>query len=324
MKRELLLLRHGKSDWSKNVADMQRPLTVRGKRAAQRIGTWLAQQRLIPDLIVTSPALRAMETTQKTVMAMELDVRTIVSDKRTYEADQTTLLTVLQNCPAEAKRILLVGHNPGLDRLLIYLADDRLPTTADGKLMTTAALVRLQMPEDWSALPQACAKLLELMRPTSLPQKFPFPLYDPIEFRDRPAYYYRQSSVIPYRLTNGQPEILLITSSKAKRWLIPKGIITPGLSAPESARKEAYQKVGVEGDTEDCPIGVYAYKKWGGTCHVHVYPMQVTRVLPDFKWPENYRRRSWMTPEAAVKNVKSKGLQTIIEQFIKSCQGEKS
>jgi phosphohistidine phosphatase len=65
MTRELLLLRHGKSDWSTGVDDYHRPLKDRGKRDAQRIGVWLAQQKMIPDLIVTSSAERALVTAQK-------------------------------------------------------------------------------------------------------------------------------------------------------------------------------------------------------------------------------------------------------------------
>ena len=59
MTRELLLFRHGKSDWSTGVDDYHRPLKDRGKRGAQRIGVWLAQQKMIPDLIVTSPPYAA-------------------------------------------------------------------------------------------------------------------------------------------------------------------------------------------------------------------------------------------------------------------------
>lgn len=64
MKYELLLLRHGKSDWSTGDDDFHRPLKDRGKHAAQRIGVWLAQQKRIPDIIISSPAERALNSAQ--------------------------------------------------------------------------------------------------------------------------------------------------------------------------------------------------------------------------------------------------------------------
>jgi len=69
MKNKLLLLRHGKSDWSTNDDDMYRPIKDRGKRGAQRIGVWLAQKNLIPDKVISSPAERTRVTAQKTLKA---------------------------------------------------------------------------------------------------------------------------------------------------------------------------------------------------------------------------------------------------------------
>jgi len=70
MSRELLLLRHGKSDWNSGVTDFRRPLKDRGKRGAQRMGTWLWQQDLRPDLILSSPAERALTTAHKCCKSM--------------------------------------------------------------------------------------------------------------------------------------------------------------------------------------------------------------------------------------------------------------
>ncbi|MES9976090.1 MAG: histidine phosphatase family protein, partial [Candidatus Thiodiazotropha sp.] len=69
MTRELMLLRHGKSDWSQQLEDFKRPLKDRGKRGAQRMGVWLLQQQLQPDYVISSPAERAIVTAQKTVKA---------------------------------------------------------------------------------------------------------------------------------------------------------------------------------------------------------------------------------------------------------------
>ncbi|HBJ28222.1 histidine phosphatase family protein, partial [Cobetia sp.] len=72
MRRELLLMRHGKSDWSVAADDFHRPLKERGKRGAQRMGAWLAQEALVPDAILSSPALRARATAEKCVKSMGL------------------------------------------------------------------------------------------------------------------------------------------------------------------------------------------------------------------------------------------------------------
>ena len=65
MTRELLILRHGKSDWEAGTDDFHRPLKDRGKRGAQRVGVWLLQQGLLPDHVVSSPAERAIVTAEK-------------------------------------------------------------------------------------------------------------------------------------------------------------------------------------------------------------------------------------------------------------------
>ena len=70
MTRELMLLRHAKSDWTTDVDDIDRPITDPGKRGVQRLGVWLAQQSLQPDFVISSPAERAWITTEKTIKAM--------------------------------------------------------------------------------------------------------------------------------------------------------------------------------------------------------------------------------------------------------------
>ena len=281
MTRELLLLRHGKSDWSVGVDDFYRPLKDRGKRAAQRVGVWLAQQNLVPDVIVSSPAERALVTAEKACKAMGNGAQDIQKDERIYEAGLGDLLKVLADCPADAGRVMLVGHNPGLEELLEWLVIDSVPVPEDGKLLPTATLARLQMPADWGALIAGCAQLHSITRPGLLPKKFPYPGPDGEEERDRPAYYYTQSSVIPYRIRDGKPEILVIASSKQHHLVVPKGIKDPGLSPRESAAKEAWEEAGIEGEIAETALGSYSCEKWGATCTVAVYAMKVTRVIAE-------------------------------------------
>jgi phosphohistidine phosphatase len=315
MTRELLLLRHGKSDWSTGVDDYHRPLNDRGKRGAQRIGVWLAQQQMVPDLIVTSPAERALVTAQKACKAMGHGDQCVRTDKRIYAAGLDDLLEVLGDCPQDAGRVMLVGHNPGMEELLVWLAGDAVAMPEDGKLLPTATLARLLVPADWQALTAGCARLDSITRPNTLPEKFPYPGPDGKERRDRPAYYYTQSSVIPYRLRDGKPEILVIASSKKHHLVVPKGIKDPGLSPQESAAKEALEEAGVEGEVADSPLGSYVYEKWGATCTVTVYPMKVTRLVPEDEWEERHRGRQWVSPEKAARELKQKELRSLVKKL---------
>ena len=170
MSRELWLLRHGKSNRNLAVDDFDRPLKKRGKRAAQSIGAWLQQQRLIPDWIVSSPAKRAISTAKIVQKAIAEDGLDIMQDKRLYQEGFERLKTVLAECPPETRRVLLVGHNPELEDLLVNLAGSaNLPDT--DKLLPTAALARLVMPEDWTHLDAGCAKLLLITCAKSLPDE---------------------------------------------------------------------------------------------------------------------------------------------------------
>jgi phosphohistidine phosphatase len=289
MPRELLLLRHGKSDWGVSSDDFHRPLQLQGKRSAQRAGSWLMRRGLVPDHVVSSPAERASATAAKACKVMAISTRAIHLDERVYEADLEGLRGVLADCPRQARRVLLVGHNPGLEKLLAFLLPGKIPPAKDGKILPTATLARLDMPDDWSRLTAGCAGLAGIPRPAALPRKFPYPAPNGSERRRRPAYYYNQSAVIPFRLHKGEPEILVIYSSNRKHWIVPKGIMDPGLTARESAAKEAWEEAGVEGRVYDGSLGAYTCKKWGADCRVEVFAMEVTHLVPEKKWAESHR-----------------------------------
>ena len=169
MSRELWLLRHGKADRNIAMEDFDRPLKKRGKRAAESLGEWLHQQRLKPDWIASSPAKRALSTAKIVQKALSEEGLGIMQDKRLYQEGFERLKWVLAECPSEARRVLLVGHNPELEDLLINLVGaDNLPDI--DKLMPTAALARLIMPDDWTHLEAGCAKFLSITNPKSLPE----------------------------------------------------------------------------------------------------------------------------------------------------------
>jgi 8-oxo-dGTP pyrophosphatase MutT (NUDIX family) len=129
-------------------------------------------------------------------------------------------------------------------------------------------------------------------------------------------WMYNQSGVIPIRFRNGILEILLITSRRKKHWVIPKGIIEGDLSSQESALQEAYEEAGIRGTIERAFLGKYQYNKWGGTCTVEVFLMQVEEELET--WPEDYfRERKWLDLESAQALVDNPDLKKLIAEVPK-------
>lgn len=117
-----------------------------------------------------------------------------------------------------------------------------------------------------------------------------------------PDHFYQQSGLIPLRVRDGEVEILLVTSSSGKRWIIPKGVVELDLSPADSAVKEAYEEAGVTGTVVAEAVGEYSYEKWGGVCTVTVFAYLVEKELKH--WPEEgMRDRKWFTPAKAAKEL---------------------
>ena len=115
-------------------------------------------------------------------------------------------------------------------------------------------------------------------------------------------FNFDQSGVVPYRNKNGNLEVLLITSKKKKKWIIPKGYVEFNLTAFESAKKEAYEEAGILGTNETYELGSFADHKPIGTRHIQVFSMEVVKILDDY--PEKQiRERKWFTLEDATKNI---------------------
>jgi len=124
-------------------------------------------------------------------------------------------------------------------------------------------------------------------------------------------WLYHQSAVIPFQRINESVEILLITSSKGKRWLIPKGIIESDMSPQDSAANEAFEEAGIAGVVYPDMLGSYTYEKWGGLCSVEVYLMHVETILA--KWlEEGFRQRLWVPVQCAGEWIENRDLLHII------------
>lgn len=294
MPSELLLMRHGKAAEAMGGNDFERPLKDSGKRKAQRIGVWLQENELVPDYVMTSAAPRARVTAEKCCKAMGLGANGLVVLPALYLASAAQLLALLRGVPDRVRRVLLVGHNPGLSELV-----NRLDKTAAPTPLKPASLAHLRINAAWHALAPGQGSLQTLMHASELPSDFPFPGPHGTERRPRPAYYYTQSAVVPYRRMASGLQILVVQSSKQSHWVLPKGIADPGLSLTASAAREALEEAGIEGKVHDIALGDYQVEKWGARCTVTAYPMAVRRELTIEEWEESHRGRRWVTPAHA-------------------------
>lgn len=169
MKRELLILRHAKSAWNTDApTDFERPLAKRGRQAAPRVGRFLKSKGLVPDYVVSSPAERAKQTVMAVCAQMGIDSTGIHWDDRIYGGWTSVLMDVLRDTPPEAHRVMIAGHNPGLENLVAHLSDKKVPWPHDGKLMPTAAVAHLEIEPEWSRLGQGSGRLISITRSRSL------------------------------------------------------------------------------------------------------------------------------------------------------------
>jgi phosphohistidine phosphatase len=162
--KTLLILRHAKSSWKDDdTQDHDRPLNKRGKRDAPRMGQLLQEQRLCPDLILSSTAKRARKTASKT--ARQCEYQGIIElDGTLYLAAPDAYVAALRKVDDQLQCVMVVGHNPGLEQWLAMLTGHavHLPTA-------TLAHVELEL-TSWQELnSQTHARLVALWNPGELP-----------------------------------------------------------------------------------------------------------------------------------------------------------
>lgn len=160
--KTLLLLRHAKSSRKDDgVRDFDRPLNQRGLKTAPSIGRLIRKRKLQPDLVLSSPAERARQTTQLVIEAAGLKTE-LRYDERIYEASVARLLGVVSQLDDEAGMVILVGHNPGLEELLEML-------TGEAHNLPTAALACIELNiEKWNKVRAGGGQLHWLVKPKEL------------------------------------------------------------------------------------------------------------------------------------------------------------
>lgn len=142
--KTLLILRHAKSSWSNmRLSDHDRPLNDRGRRDAPRMGQLLLDEDLVPDLIITSSAERALTTAELVALECGFEAE-LLATRDLYHAGPEEYLDVLREQGGLAQMVMVVGHNPGIEELVDVL-------TGEDERMVTAALAQVSLPIDaWS------------------------------------------------------------------------------------------------------------------------------------------------------------------------------
>ncbi len=167
--RQIFLLRHAKSSWDDpTLDDFDRPLNQRGRKNAARMGKYLTEAAIRPSLILCSSARRTQETYDIIVSKLK-DVPTVV-ERRLYEATSGQILALLRQMDDLVPSVLVIGHNPGLESLALFLAMGRGPLLdrlADK--YPTGALATLETDiSQWRDLDRASCRLTGFVRPADL------------------------------------------------------------------------------------------------------------------------------------------------------------
>ena len=170
MKR-LTLLRHAKSSWDDPVSrDFDRPLNRRGERAAVTMGRHARERGLHFDHLIASPAVRVVETLEKFAEGFG-ELIDANWDRRIYLASSATLMDVLRDLPDNAGDVLIMGHNPGLEDLILSLVPDGSSSLRDDVEIKfpTASLAIVEIDVDhWDEVDSNKARLISFTRPRDL------------------------------------------------------------------------------------------------------------------------------------------------------------
>lgn len=173
--RQLIMLRHAKSDWPEGP-DFDRPLAKRGRRDAPRIGRWLREHDFVPDVVICSAARRTQETwalVSPELVGPDLagpelaGAPSVRFEPRAYAASALTLRYLVQELPGRYRTALLLAHNPGLAELVASLAggaDDPQP----GVAFPTAAVAVFELAADWASLWPGTARLIAFTTPADI------------------------------------------------------------------------------------------------------------------------------------------------------------
>ena len=143
----LTIIRHAKSDWSTDVDDIVRPLNERGKNAVVLVGNYLHQQKINPDLIISSPATRAFETTKAIAELVKYDLKKVKVEPVVYFGASSAIIDMLKELDNQFNDVFLFGHEPILSSLITHFTKTSL------EKFPTCSVFRIAFKIDnWSAI----------------------------------------------------------------------------------------------------------------------------------------------------------------------------
>jgi phosphohistidine phosphatase len=167
----LTIMRHAKSDWGDaGLPDFDRPLNERGKKAAKRVGRELRRRRIRFDCVLASPAKRVRETLDFLAEGYG-ELPPAQFDERIYEAMPDTLLELVRHISNEVHSPLLVGHNPGLQQLVLNLTSDDgsgYKKTVAAKFPTAVVAVITLPAVRWDEVEPGTGQIRELILPREI------------------------------------------------------------------------------------------------------------------------------------------------------------
>lgn len=170
--RTLLLLRHAKSSWDDPALDdFERPLAPRGREAAPLMASFIASHDLRPDYVVCSSAVRTQATLGLVLPAFAGKPPAVIYDDTLYLASRSALMTRLRRVPAKWRRVMVVGHNPGLHDLALHVvarSDDQLHVALAAKFATAALAVVAFNVATWHDVTAHSGELTHFTTPSRL------------------------------------------------------------------------------------------------------------------------------------------------------------
>jgi len=151
MNRQLFIVRHGKSDWSDpELRDIDRPLKNRGVRNAYTMAEFINEKGLKPELLISSPAARALNTASIFFRVLKMNPDDMTVDEQMYHAGPGEIMEIISGVPDKVQSVMIFGHNPGFTQFANLFLQDRIYN------IPTAGVVLLEFKTDqWEKINKA-------------------------------------------------------------------------------------------------------------------------------------------------------------------------
>jgi len=155
--KELILIRHAQSnEKASDQQDVDRTLTTEGMQQSTKIGFYFNNEGLFPDIIITSPAIRAQQSSTIIADQLKLNTEHVHSNDELYEASVRTFLQVVKLFKEEWERVFVIGHNPTISYLAEYI------TNAEIGSMSSGSVARIEVPvKNWNEVDKGNCSLIQ-------------------------------------------------------------------------------------------------------------------------------------------------------------------